>query len=222
MLTASAGDNMRGKGEIMADLAKSVETWDMELVQRSVNEAIEAGISPSDIIKEGLGKGMEEISRMFDEAKVFLPQVVAASKAMELALKILEPCMKTSDIGHTEHIVIGSVKGDIHEIGKNVCAAMLRGSGYIVIDIGTDSSVDEFLEKAREVGAPVVAASALMTTTLTVQKELVNEVNKEGLTVKVLVGGAPCSQQWADEIGADGYSASGAEIVSLAKRVLDE
>ncbi len=215
----SEGVKMRDKTEVMLDLARSVETWDMKLTDDAVNEAVKMGIPPIEIVRDGLGKGMESISSRFDEGMIFLPQMVAASKAMELALRILEPYMEAGSSVSMGNIVMGSVRGDIHEIGKSVCCAMLRGAGYNVIDIGVDRTSEQFMNKARDVKAIAIGASALMTTTLVAQKELVEDVRSEGIESKVLVGGAPCSEQWAEEIGADGYSANGAEIVGLVKKI---
>lgn len=214
------GGVMRNKADVMADLVRSVETWNMKLTEDAVNEAIRMNIPPVEIIRDGLGAGMETIGKQFNEAKLFLPQVVAASKAMELAIGILEPHMEAGETSSMGNIIMGSVRGDIHEIGKDVCCAMLRGAGYNVIDIGSDQTTDEFIEKAKKTDAIAIGASALMTTTLVAQKELVECVRNEDLKAKVLIGGAPCSQQWADEIGADGYSANGSEIVALVRKTL--
>lgn len=214
------GATMRNKADIMADLVKSVETWNMKLTEKAVNEAIKMGIPPLDIIRDGLSLGMDTIGRMFNEGKLFLPQLVAASKAMELAISMLEPLMEDGRKSSMGNVVMGSVKGDIHEIGKDVCCAMLRGAGYNVIDIGSDKTTEEFIEAAEEFDASIIGASALMTTTLIAQKDIVKSVRNEELNVKVLVGGAPCSQQWAEEIGADGYSANASEIVGLIRKTM--
>lgn len=212
-----ACESSRSRAEIMADLARSVETWDMTLVRNTVNEALAADIPPADITRDGLGKGMDRISKLFDEAKIFLPQIVAASKAMDLALELIGPSLTEGNGTSIGTIVMGSVRGDIHEIGKDVCCAMLKGAGYKVIDLGPDQAPERFVEGARKHCAMAIGASALMTTTLVVQKEIVVEMRKDGSSAKVLVGGAPCCQQWADEIGADGYSANGSEIVNLVR-----
>jgi len=214
------GTTMRNKADVMADLVKSVETWNMKLTENAVNEAIRMGISPLEIIRDGLSLGMNTIGRMFNEGRLFLPQLVAASRAMELAIKILGPLMEDGIKSPMGNVVMGSVKGDIHEIGKDVCCAMLRGAGYNVIDIGSDRAAEEFIEAAMEFEATIIGASALMTTTLIAQRDIVNSVRNEEIGVKVLVGGAPCSQQWAEEIGADGYSANASEIVGLIRKTM--
>ena len=138
------------KEEILADLKKSVETWDIKLVQEATQKAIDANISVAEIIGDGLGKGMEVIGDRFDKAEIFLPQVVAASKTMEMALKILEPLMTAGAGSLKGCVIMGTVEGDIHEIGKNVCCAMLRGAGYKVIDLGPDVTAQDFLDAADE------------------------------------------------------------------------
>ncbi len=208
------------KQEILADLKKSVETWDLNLVKTATQAAIDEKIPISEIIGDGLGKGMEVIGDKFDKAEIFLPQVVAASKTMELALKILEPLM-TSGAGSLKGCVImGTVEGDIHEIGKNVCCAMLRGAGYKVVDLGPDVTAQDFIDAADENEAQVLGGSALMTTTLESQRELVEAVKEIDAPYKCIFGGAPCSQEWCDEIHADGYSETANEIIGLVDRLV--
>lgn len=204
---------------ILEDLKKAIETWDIPLVQNATNAAVEAGIPIATIIGDGLGKGMEVIGERFDKAEIFLPQVVAASKTMEAALKILEPLMSKGEGSLKGTVVMGTVEGDIHEIGKNVCCAMLRGAGYNVIDIGCDVTAMDFMDAADENEAQVLAGSALMTTTLEAQRELVETVKEMEADYKCIFGGAPCSQEWCDEIGADGYSATANEIIGLVDRL---
>lgn len=207
------------KEAILADLKKSIETWDINLVKTATQSAIDENISISEIIGDGLGKGMEVIGERFDKAEIFLPQVVAASKTMEAALKILEPLMTSGTASMKGTVVMGTVEGDIHEIGKNVCCAMLRGAGYKVIDLGPDVTSQDFIDAADENEAQVLGGSALMTTTLEAQRELVEAVKEVEAPYKCIFGGAPCSQEWCDEIGADGYSETANEIIGLVDRL---
>ena len=200
---------------ILADLKKAVETWDIKLAQSATQAAIDAKVPIGTIIGDGLGKGMEVIGDKFDKAEIFLPQVVAASKTMEAALKILEPHMSGGSSAMKGTVVMGTVEGDIHEIGKNVCCAMLRGAGYTVIDLGCDVTAQDFVDAAEENEAFVMGGSALMTTTLEAQKELVEYVKEIEAPYKCVFGGAPCSQAWCDKIGADGYSETAADLVNL-------
>ena len=214
-------DNM-GKEEILADLKTSIETWNIALAQEATQKAVDAGIPISEIIGDGLGKGMEVVGVRFDKAEIFLPQVVAASKTMEAALKILEPLMSQGSSSMKGTVVMGTVEGDIHEIGKNVCCAMLRGAGYKVIDLGPDATAQDFIDAADENEAQVLAGSALMTTTLEAQRELVEAVKEVEAPYKCIFGGAPCSQEWCDQIGADGYSATANEIIGVVDKLVTQ
>lgn len=208
------------KDKILADLRMAVETWNVKLAQDSTNAAVKEKISVKDIIEQGLGKGMETIGERFDKAEIYLPQVVAASKTMEAAIKILEPLMTSGDGALRGTVVMGTVEGDIHEIGKNVCCAMLKGAGYKVVDLGPDTTPQAFLDAAEENTATIIGGSALMTTTLESQRELVEAKKEVGATYKCIFGGAPCSKAWCEEIGADGYSATAAEIIELVNKLM--
>ena len=166
--------------EILDKLGASIEAYDIDEAEKYARLAMDEGISPDDAINLGLAKGMDTISRLFDEAKIFLPQILMAAKAMEAALDIIEPYMKKGDdVKLKGVIVMGSVKGDIHEIGKNVCCAMLRGAGFKVIDLGTDVSPYTFEKAIEESNADVVGGSALMTTSLYQQKDMVRVFNED-------------------------------------------
>ncbi len=205
--------------EIIADLRKAIETWDFKLAQSATQQAIDAGMPVGEIIGDGLGKGMETIGVRFDKAEIYLPQVVAASKAMEAALGVLKPLMESGSGSLKGTVIMGTVEGDIHEIGKNVCCAMLRGAGYNVIDLGPDVSAMDFMDAAEENDAQVCGGSALMTTTLEAQRELVETIKEMEAPYKAIFGGAPCSQEWCDQIGADGYSETANEIIGLVDKL---
>jgi corrinoid protein of di/trimethylamine methyltransferase len=194
------------------------------LAKSTTQESLDAGIEPFEAINDGLGRGMQTISELFDDAKIFLPQILMAAEAMQEALKILEPKILESgkEIGKT--VVLGTVIGDIHEIGKNVVGAMLQGAGYKVIDVGRDAPIEDFVEKVKEVNADVVGASALMTTTKPGQRELIKALKEAGIRdkVKTVFGGAPVSQEWVDEIGGDAYCPNGAEAVKIVKELVAE
>ncbi|MCL2711690.1 MAG: corrinoid protein [Methanomassiliicoccaceae archaeon] len=211
---------MSDNEKILRDLKESVETWNLKLAESATKMAIEAGIEPRAIVQNGLGKGMETIGERFDKAEIYLPQVVAASKTMELALKLLAPLMQAGENVLRGTVIMGTVEGDIHEIGKNVCCAMLRGAGYKVMDLGPDVSPDKFMDAGAEHKADVLGGSALMTTTMQVQGELVKAVKEADASFKVIVGGAPVTQKWCDQINADGYSENGAEIVELVNKLM--
>jgi corrinoid protein of di/trimethylamine methyltransferase len=213
---------MDNKPKILTDLKNSIETWNIEMAKQSALEALNEGIDPAEALAKGLGLGMQQISQMFDEAKIYLPQVLAASTAMESALKILEPAMLNGRTLSKGTIVLGTVQGDIHEIGKNVVGAMLRGGGYHVIDLGRDVSPEKFVAAARTSKADMVGASALMTTTVTVQKDIVEMLKEEKLETKTVFGGAPCNPEWVKNIGGDLYCPSGAEVVGLVNQLMEK
>jgi corrinoid protein of di/trimethylamine methyltransferase len=208
------------KGAILANLQRSIETWNVELAKKSAQEALDAGIPPAEAVENGLGKGMEVVSQKFDEAKIYLPQVLAASNAMEAALKIFEPHLKGAAVATKGTVVIGTVVGDIHEIGKNVVAAMLTGAGYRVIDLGRDVPIENFVESVKTNKANVVGASALMTTTVVGQKEIMDMIREEKVAVKSIFGGAPCNEEWVKSIGGDAYCPSGAEATAIVDKLI--
>ena len=211
---------MATEEQILDDLSNSISTWNNRLMIRSVNDAVEANIPLERIVTDGLGKGMEKIGQMFDDAKIYLSQVVAAAKIMESALNILNVGDNIPDEMYRGVIVMGSVQGDIHEIGKDVCVAMLRGAGYKVVDLGPDVSPERFVEAVKRYNADVLGGSALMTTTLAMQQRIVKEVHENGVNVYMLFGGAPCTREWVEEIGGDGYSRHAPEMTDLVNRLL--
>jgi trimethylamine corrinoid protein len=208
------------KEAILAELKTAIETWDIKLVQDATKKAIDEKIPVKEIVEFGLGAGMDTIGVRFDKAEIYLPQVVAASKAMEVALKQLEPLMTSGTEALRGTVIMGTVEGDIHEIGKNVCCAMLRGAGFNVIDLGPDVAAQDFLDSAEDNEAQVIGGSALMTTTLEGQRDIVLAIKETEAPYKAIFGGAPCTQQWCDEIGADGYSKTAGEIVDLVKTLI--
>lgn len=209
-------------GTILKGLENAVASWNVGESERYARMAVDAGIPPEDTIEKGLAKGMDRVSEMFDAGEIYLPQIVMASKAMEAALKVIEPCMERDDVRLKGVIVMGTVKGDVHSIGKNVCCAMLRGSGFKVVDVGADVSPDRFVKAVREAGADVVGGSALMTVSLPQQREMVRVFNENGTQVLTIFGGAPCTEEWVNEIGGDGYSATAGEIVGLVRGLLND
>jgi len=210
----------RSKKDILADLQKAVETWDWKLAEKVAHEALEAKIAPLDAIENGLGKGMMTLSDRFDRAEVYLPQILAASLAMGKAMEVFKPAMKTGEATSKGKVVIATVEGDIHEIGKNVVAALLVGSGYTVYDLGRDVPIEKFIETAAENDADVVGASALMTTTVLGQRDIVERLKEEKLRAKTIFGGAPCTQKWVDEIGGDAYGENASEAIEKIAKLI--
>lgn len=189
-----------------------------------VNDAISAGMDPQEIIDRYLVKGMEEIGEKFEKGLAFVPNLLLAARAMKGCLDILTPLMKDGCASSLGTVVIGTVKGDLHDIGKNLVASMLEGCGFKVVNLGTDVSAQKFIDAVREYDARIVCLSALLTTTMTYMKEIVDAFVAEGLRdkVRIMVGGAPVNAAFASQVGADGYSTNANEAVALAKSLLSE
>lgn len=190
--------------------------------QAMVNAALADGMNPQEIIDSHLVKGMEEIGEKFEKGQAFVPNLLLAARAMKGCLDILTPLMKDGCASSQGTVVIGTVKGDLHDIGKNLVASMLEGCGFKVINLGSDVSASKFVDAVRENDADVVCLSALLTTTMTYMKEIVDTFGAENLRdkIKIMVGGAPVNAAFASQIGADGYSSNANEAVALAKRLV--
>lgn len=185
--------------------------------------AIEENIEPKELIDNYLIKAMEEIGAQFEKQQVFVPELLMAGRAMKASLSLLQPLLKgdeaTSDLGT---VVIGTVKGDLHDIGKNLVASMFEGCGFTIVDLGVDVDAAKFVQAVKDNNANIVSLSALLTTTMPYMKTVIDTLESEGLrsSVKVMVGGAPVSQSFASEIGADGYSDSANSAIIKAKELL--
>ncbi|MCH5281718.1 MAG: homocysteine S-methyltransferase family protein [Lachnospiraceae bacterium] len=185
--------------------------------------ALDAGCAPDRILNEALLPAIEEVGDLFDSGKYFLPQLIASAETMKKSIELLEPLLKeTGSQAVMPTIVIATVKGDIHDIGKNLVALMLKNHGFGVVDLGKDVPREEIIKAARDNHAKIIALSALMTTTMQEMKQVIDLAKKEGLSAKVMIGGAVITQEYADEIGADGYSKDAAEAVKLAQRLCEE
>ena len=191
-------------------------------VEKLTQQALDEVISLDDIINEGFISAMSIIGEKFKNNEIFVPEMLIAARAMRAGLKVLEPLILAGERKYLGKIIIGTVKGDLHDIGKNLLGMMLQGGGYDVIDLGVDVTPDRFLAAVREHQPQVVCLSALLTTTMPFMKETVELLGEAGVReqVKILVGGAPISQRFADEIGADGYAADAGSAVVLVKEVL--
>ncbi|MDP2915391.1 MAG: corrinoid protein [Candidatus Aminicenantes bacterium] len=189
-------------------------------VETLVDQALAAGIPTRRILNEGLIAGMEKLGVMFKNNEVFIPEVLVAARAMNAGLTKLEPYLIKDKIEPKGVVVIGTVKGDLHDIGKNLVAMMLKGAGYKIVDLGADVAADRFVDAARQNKADVVALSALLTTTMIQMKAIVQAVQAAGLGVSVIVGGAPLTQDYADQIGAKGYAPDAASAVDIVHRLV--
>ena len=190
------------------------------LAKTSVQASLDEGKSPQDIIDESMIPAMEAIGKEFEAGRVFVPNLLLSARAMKSALDILKPLMLAGQTTTLGTVVIGTVKGDLHDIGKNLVASMLEGRGFKVVNLGTDVSKERFIEAAKENNADIIAMSALLTTTMDYMKEVVDAVKADGLKVKTMIGGAPVTAEFAASIGADGFSTNANEAVEVAKRLL--
>jgi len=189
-------------------------------VESLVDRALSSGIPTRQILNDGLIAGMEKLGVMFKNNEVFIPEVLVAARAMNAGLTKLEPYLIRDKIEPKGSVVIGTVKGDLHDIGKNLVAMMLKGAGYKIVDLGADVTPEKFIDAARESKADVVALSALLTTTMIQMKSVIQALVNAGLSVPVIVGGAPLTQDYADQIGAKGYAPDAASAVDIVHRLL--
>jgi 5-methyltetrahydrofolate--homocysteine methyltransferase len=182
--------------------------------------ALEEGIAPEKILEEGLICGMNTVGERFKAGDFYIPEVLIAARAMKMAMEILEPRLVEAGVEPVGKAVMGTVKGDLHDIGKNLVVMMLKGAGFEVTDAGTDISAEDFVEKARQSGAQIVGLSSLLTTTMGMMEKTIQSLKDAGVGVKIMVGGAPVTQSFADKIGADGYAPDAASAVDLAKSLI--
>lgn len=189
-------------------------------VVRLVQEALDGGAPVAEILDRGLIAGMNVIGEKFKRNEVYVPEVLIAARAMNKAMELVAPRLVAAGIEPKGRIVIGTVKGDLHDIGKNLVAMMFKGAGFEVIDLGVDVSPEKFVAAAKERSAQLIALSALLTTTMPAMKDVVAKAKSEGVTAKIIIGGAPVTQAYADEIGADGYSADAASAVDTGSRLI--
>jgi len=190
---------------------------------RITQELIDAGQSPASIVEQGLVPGMAIVGEQFKKNEIFVPEMLVAARAMKEALKLLEPLLAAAGIKPKYTVVVGTVQGDLHDIGKNLISMMWRGAGFAVIDLGTNVSPERYVAAAKENNANIVGLSALLTTTMPAMKETVRLLKEAGLpNTKIMIGGAPITQAFADTIGADGYAADAGTAVDVAKKLVGE
>ena len=190
-----------------------------ELTQKAVNE----GMGVEKILNEGLIAGMDIVGKKFQASEIYVPEMLIAARAMKAGMEIIRPILVQKDIKSQGKVVIGTAKGDLHDIGKSLVGMMLEGAGFEIVDLGVDVSPEKFIETAKEKKADIIGVSALLTTTMVGMKDVVKAVQEAGLNgkVKIMIGGAPITQSYADEIGADGYAPDAASAVDKAKELLE-
>lgn len=204
---------------VFSNLSQAVIEGDTPTVLEEVQKLLDTGTLPQVVMDDHLIPAMAEVGRLFEENEYFVPELLIAARAMQEAMKVLNPLLKSSGVEKIGRVVIGTVKGDLHDIGKNLVAAMLEGGGFEVVDLGVDVSPETFVESAREKDGTIICLSALLTTTMPQMKKVIEKLEIEGVRgkTKVMVGGAPVTNEFAREIGADGYSDNASAAVSLAK-----
>jgi 5-methyltetrahydrofolate--homocysteine methyltransferase len=206
---------------VLDSINEALQRGDTDAVARGTRQAVAEGIAASEILDRGLLGGMDVVGRRFGAHEIFLPEVLLAARAMKAGMEILEPLLLAGRVATRGKVVLGTVAGDVHDIGKNLVGIMLEGAGFEVVDLGTGVTAEDFVDRAVAEAAPVIGLSALLTTTMTAMRGVVELVRDRGLAdeIRVIVGGAPLSQAYADEIGAAGYGYDASSAVELVKRL---
>lgn len=213
---------MSRREEILDGLYDHTLNGEEEPVVELTNEGLEIGLKPHEILFEALIPSLEEVGRLFEAGEYFVPEMLVAANAMKGSMTILQPLIAQTGAKPIGTFVMGTVKGDIHDIGKNLCNVMLEGAGFKVVDLGVNVPPDKFIEAIREHQPEAIGMSAFLTTTMPMQKVTIEAIAEAGLRgqVKILVGGAPVTQEYADKIGADGYAPDANSTVRLTKKLI--
>jgi trimethylamine corrinoid protein len=192
--------------DIYQEAAQTIIDSDRAAAEEVATRALAAGIAPADIMANGFVKGIQEVGELFESGELFLPELMMSADAMSGATEVTNAALEGAAAQAKGRIVIGTVQGDVHDIGKAIVIAYLKANGYEVTDLGRDVPAASFIARAKEEGADVIGMSALLTTTMEEQRKVIRTVKDEGLPYRCVVGGAPCTQRWADQIGADAYA----------------
>jgi len=202
------------------DIYQAVLSFDDKSAAKLVQEELDKGTDISDILNDGLIGAMDEVGQQFSAGVLFVPEMLMAAQAMKSGLAVIKPLLTETQAKPKGTVVIGTVKGDLHDIGKNLVAMMLEGAGFQVLDLGVDVEADKFTTAAKENQADIVALSALLTTTMPSMETTVASIKEQGLKMKTMIGGAPVTQAFADKIGADGFSEDAPSAVELARKLI--
>ena len=207
---------------VIKEIFDSILEGSQKVTVVKVQAALDAGLNPGVILNDGMVAAMAEVGRLFEEGEYFVPEMLIAARAMQNGLAVLKPHLASANVKSQGKVVAGTVKGDLHDIGKNLVCMMLEGAAFEIVDLGSDVTPEKFVEAVRSTGADVICMSALLTTTMPNMKTTIEALKTAGLRdkVKVMVGGAPLTDQYAREIGADGYAADASRAVALAKSLL--
>ncbi len=208
--------------DILQTIAKKLYVGEEEEVARLVQQALDEGMTPHEVLKNGLIAGMDEVGRDFKAGDLFVPEVLIAARAMTAGMNVLRPLLSKSDVRGVGTLVIGTVEGDLHDIGKNLVKMMMEGAGFEIVDLGTNVKAADFVAAVRQHQPQIVGMSALLTTTMVNMRTTIEALVEAGLrdTVKVMVGGAPVTEAFAKDIGADAYAPDAATAVETARRLL--
>ena len=204
-----------------SELYNAILTGNANKAEEAAKAALDSGSDASSLVQKHMIPAMDEVGRRFECNEYFVPELLIAARAMKKVLELLTPLLMDAGVESAGRVVVGTVQGDLHDIGKNLVASMLEGGGFEVVDLGVDVSAEKFVEAAKEKQGTIVALSALLTTTMTVMKTVVEALEAAGIreSTKVMIGGAPITQQYADEIGADGYSDNASSAVAMAREL---
>lgn len=217
--------NVNMEKKLFAEMAAATEAMDEKRCVSLARKAVSEGVDPFEAIHNGFARGMQIVGDKFARLECYLPEVMLSADAMNAAVAVLKPhLMQRADRGSQGKVVIGTIQGDVHDLGKNIVKIMLEAAGFAVHDLGNDAPVRLFVEKAQEVGADIIAASALMTTTMAHMPDIDGMLKELGIrdSYYIMLGGAPVIAEWAVEVGADGYGEDAAEAVETAKRLLQK
>ncbi len=204
------------------DLQKAIMEGNGDESLKITNNYLNSGEKPEKIINEGLVAGMNEVGVRFKAFKMYLPEVIMSANAMKKSMEVLKSLISEGDMPSMGKVIMATVEGDLHDIGKNLVSMMLEGAGFDVIDLGVDVAIDKMIEAIDKNGAQVVGISALLTTTMAAMEPAVKRIHDDKPNVKVMVGGAPITQDFADKIGADGFAADALSAIDLARRLIDK
>jgi len=204
----------------LGDLSQAIINGDLNTAKSTTQELLDGGASAQTVVTQGLVPGMDVVGQKFKANEFYVPEVLIAARAMNAGMELLAPGLAQSGVKSAGIIVLGTVKGDLHDIGKNLVGMMLKGGGFKVIDAGIDVPAERFVELARQNNADIIGLSALLTTTMTQMGAVIEAAREAGLSARIMVGGAPITQEYAEEIGADGYAADAASAVDLARSLI--
>ncbi len=207
---------------VLQAIYDGIKNGEHTVVPQKVQEALAAGLPPAEILNDSMIAAMAEVGHLFEEGEYFVPEMLIAARAMQAGLSVLKPHLLQAGVKSSGKVAIGTVKGDLHDIGKNLVAMMLEGAGFEIKDLGTDVTPEKFVDAVRSSGVDVIALSALLTTTMPNMKNTIEALKTAGLRqqVKVIIGGAPVTETYAQQIGADGYSPDASRAVALAKSLV--